>query len=193
MCCHLPCAPRSRIWALERVVPKEDKSASAWLAAGICVTALAAGVRALKRKRGSRPPPARSCTRRPDERPQPWSALCAGRAESPGTVRGQGPELLKVSPGPAVRAVVSGGLRRRGEEGEEGLAVLVAHLAVPLASRMPGPPLHLRQERLDHRPQFVFNMPWLRPSHPTPPDQRFRRDPTTSKIISLGVLRARGP
>ncbi|MFE1125010.1 hypothetical protein ACFW6R_00005, partial [Streptomyces albidoflavus] len=33
------------------------------------------------------------------------------------------------------------------------------------------------------------DIPRLPPSHPTPPDQRSRSDPTTSKIISLGVLR----
>lgn len=63
---------------------------------------------------------------------------------------------------------------------------------IPLASRMPGPTLDLGQQRLDHRPQLVVDFPRLRPSHLTPPDQRSRSDPTTPKIISLGVLRAQG-
>lgn len=62
---------------------------------------------------------------------------------------------------------------------------------MPLAPGMPNSALHLRQQRLDHRPQLVINMPRLRPSHPTPPDQQSRSDPTTLKIISLGVLTAR--
>ncbi|MGF0168931.1 hypothetical protein ACQRET_33700, partial [Streptomyces koyangensis] len=59
---------------------------------------------------------------------------------------------------------------------------------MPLPSWMPHPTLNLGQQRLDHRPQLVVNLPRLRPSHPTPPDRHFRNDPTISKIISLGVL-----
>ncbi|MFE9381543.1 hypothetical protein, partial [Streptomyces sp. NPDC006855] len=61
---------------------------------------------------------------------------------------------------------------------------------MPLAPKVPGPTLNLRQQWLDHRPQFIVDFPWLRPRHPAPPDRQFRIDPTTSKIISLGVLRA---
>lgn len=59
----------SKVWARLRVEPAAPdcrdpaptpadlfKSAPAWLAAGICAAALAAGVRALKRKRRARPP-----------------------------------------------------------------------------------------------------------------------------------------
>ncbi|MER6714712.1 three component ABC system middle component [Streptomyces sp. NPDC000877] len=53
---------------------------------------------------------------------------------------------------------------------------------------MPNPTLHLRQQRFDHRPQLVIDIPRLRPSHPTPPDHLSQSDPTTSKIILLGVL-----
>ena len=61
---------------------------------------------------------------------------------------------------------------------------------MPLAPRVPGPTLDLGQQRLDHRPQLVIDLPRLRSSHPTPPDHQSRTDPTTSKIISLGVLSA---
>ncbi|MEU4359810.1 hypothetical protein [Streptomyces virginiae] len=60
---------RSKVWARLRVEPAAPdcrdpaptpadlfKSAPAWLAAGICAAALAAGVHALKRKRRARPP-----------------------------------------------------------------------------------------------------------------------------------------
>lgn len=64
---------------------------------------------------------------------------------------------------------------------------------MPLAPRVPGPTLDLGQQRLDHRPQLVVDLPRLRPSHPTPPDHQSRSDPTTLKIISLGVLRRTQP
>ncbi|WSQ43192.1 tyrosine-type recombinase/integrase [Streptomyces sp. NBC_01220] len=53
---------------------------------------------------------------------------------------------------------------------------------------MPVPTLNHRQQRLDHRPQLVIDIPRLPPSHCAPPDQRPWSDPTTLKIISLGVL-----
>ncbi|MCU4749682.1 replication-relaxation family protein [Streptomyces sp. G-5] len=43
---------------------------------------------------------------------------------------------------------------------------------MPLPSRTPHPTLNLGQQRPDHRPQLVVNIPRLRPSHPTPPDRR---------------------
>jgi hypothetical protein len=55
---------------------------------------------------------------------------------------------------------------------------------MPLAPGVPGPTLDLGQQWLDHRPQLVVDFPWLRPSHPAPPDHQSRSDPTILKIIS---------
>lgn len=59
--------------------------------------------------------------------------------------------------------------------------------------RMPHTPgmasatLNLRQQLFGHRPQLVYDTPRLWPSHPTPTVRHFRSDPTTPKIIPLGV------
>ncbi|WP_411154999.1 LysR family transcriptional regulator [Streptomyces sp. Iso 434] len=63
---------------------------------------------------------------------------------------------------------------------------------MPLAPRMPDPAFDPGQQRLDQRPQLIVDVPRLRPRHRTPPDQHSRSDPTTSKIISLGVLSGQG-
>jgi hypothetical protein len=64
-----------------------------------------------------------------------------------------------------------------------------------LAARVAQTTLILGQQRLDHRPQLVVDLPRLRPCHPRPPhlDQPdAESDPTTLLIILLEVLSLRG-
>lgn len=60
---------------------------------------------------------------------------------------------------------------------------------MPIPPRMTNPPLDLRQEQLDHRPERIVHLARLPPSHPTPPEQGSQSHPTNPKITSLGVVR----
>ncbi len=60
-------------------------------------------------------------------------------------------------------------------------------------TRMTSTSLHPRQERFDHRPEFIVHFPRLPPSHPHPPDPHPQSHPTSTKIISLGVVKQPAP
>lgn len=63
-------------------------------------------------------------------------------------------------------------------------------VGMPLASWMSGPTLDLRQQRLDHRPQLVIDIPRLTPNHPAPPDRRPRMSSSASGSPSSQTARA---
>jgi hypothetical protein len=135
-----------------------------------------------------RPPPGRSPARSPCG-VQPGGLRGAVARRWPRSTRPGGASTSCPEPKPS-----SCGRCSQGDAGVQHDQNALEHdtVRMPLAPGKASAALNLRQQRFDHRPQLVFDMPRLRSSHPAPPDRHFQSDPTTRKIISLGVLREAG-